>query len=83
MGQQKGYPYTEMFMPVKENGRGMLKKGGACVRRDGEYVVHRTKNPSITFPGQTFTISRVAMPTMLPIQGANVKGKKKKLTVLA
>lgn len=43
MGRQKVSPIIRMYMPVKESGRGMSKRDGACVREGGEFVVPETR----------------------------------------
>lgn len=43
MGRRKVSPFIRMYMPVKGSGRGMSKRGGACVREAGEFVVPETR----------------------------------------
>lgn len=43
MGRRKVSLIIKMYMPVKESGRGMSKRDGACVREGGEFVVPETR----------------------------------------
>lgn len=43
MGRRKVSLIIRMYMPVKESGRGMSKRDGACVREGGEFVVPETR----------------------------------------
>lgn len=51
MGRRKVSPSIRMYMPVKGSGRGMSKRGGACVREAGVFVVPETRQAWNIFHG--------------------------------